>query len=278
MNSSVPASMQSLRLLDTREGAVLEAAAQTMLENRRPSLLRIIQQSQRLDSPIGDSWLGRVDRRTDPFEASQVARTFAMVAADNLRQVDRILRTSLPTFALYSLIRSAIEASSFGLWILDASDEQLAASRTLRIYRQNIASDRTMWGSLVAGSAPPHDHLHASAERRHRELRGIDHVQFEKAVRSSAVIDMVDRSRPNQTDQAAISALVAWRVCSSIVHANPVSMMHLLERHPDGNIGESATRTSRLSFVASFYVVACDRTEDLIDTFRVRSRPRRRTR
>ena len=269
--------MQSLRLLDTREGAVLEAAAKTMLENRRPSLLRIVQQARRLDSPVADSWLGRVDRRTDPFEPSQVARTFAMVAADNLRQVDRILRTSLPTFALYSLIRSAIEASSFGLWILDASDEQLAASRTLRIYRQNIASDRTMWGSLVAGSEPPHDRLHDSAEQRHRKLRGIDHVQFEKAVRSSAVIDIIDRSRLNRADQPAISALVAWRVCSSIVHANPVSMMHLLERHPDGNIGESATRTSRLSFVASFYVVACDRTEDLIDTFRVRSRPRRRT-
>lgn len=35
------------------------------------------------------------------------------------------------------------------LWILDAKSEDLAASRTLRIYRQNIESDRTPWKTVV---------------------------------------------------------------------------------------------------------------------------------
>jgi len=270
--------MQSVRLLDTREGAALEQAAQTMLEGARPALLRIIQQSQRLPNPVQNSWLGRVDGRTRPFEASQMARTFALVAADNLRQVDRVLRKTLPPFALYSMIRSAIEASSLGLWILDASDEQVAASRTLRIYRQNIVSDRTMWETFTMRDSDSHDDLHETAEAMHRALRGVSQGQFERAVKSSAIIGVVDRKHSGAEDQppfSAFSGLEAWRICSSIVHANPVSMLHLLERHPDGNIGESATRTSRLSFVASFYVTACNRSGSLIETFHSRSRPRR---
>jgi hypothetical protein len=148
LDTLMPASMQSVRLLDTREGAALERAAQTMLESARPLLLRVVQQSQRLPNPVQESWLGRVDGLTRPFEASQMARTFALVAADNLRQVDHALRSSLPPFALYSMIRSAIESSSLGLWILNAKNEQMAASRTLRIYRQNIAS---YWLWLISG-------------------------------------------------------------------------------------------------------------------------------
>ena len=269
--------MQSVRLLDTREGIALEQAAQTMLERTRPALLRIIQQSQRLADPVEHSWLGRVDGLTVPFEASQMARMFALVAADNLRQVDRMLRTSLPPFAPYSMIRSAIEASSLGLWILDAKGEQMAASRTLRIYRQNIASDRTMWKTVVKSNSEPHDDLHKTAEATHRALRGMDQSHFERAVRSSAIIEAVDEKHSGAELQP-LSGLEVWRICSSIVHANPVSMMHLLERHPDGKIGESATRTSRLSFVASFYVIACNRSERLIETFHSRSRPRRTSR
>ncbi len=280
--SLIPPAMESVRLLDTREGLALEQAAESLLDSVRPVLLRIVQQSKRLEDPVPDSWLGRVDSRTRPFETSQLARTFALVAADNLQQVELTLRKSLPPFALYSMIRSAIEASSLGLWILDARDEQEAASRTLRIYRQNIASDRTMWSTLVAGPSASHDDLHAEAESRHTALRGSSQGAFEKAVLSSAVIRVVDlKHRVEDEDRpplSPVSGLEAWRMCSSIVHANPVSMLHLLERHPDGNIGDSATRTSRLSFVASFYVTACNRAESLITAFRSRSRSRRTSR
>jgi hypothetical protein len=279
LNASIPATMQPVNILDTREGAAVEQAAQAGIEGARPLLLRIVQQSQRLPNPVPDSWLGRVDLRTRPFETSQIARVFAQVASDNLRQVDQMLRKSLPPFAPYSMIRSAIESASLGLWILDAQDEQLAASRTLRIYRQNIASDRTMWESVVGKDSVSHDDLNELAEQAHRALRGVSHSSFERAVRSSAVIGAVDGKHNGVDDSqppfGALSGLEAWRICSSIVHANPISMLHLLERHPDGEIGDSATRTSRLSFVASFYVTACTRTASLVKSFHARSRPRR---
>jgi hypothetical protein len=279
MKSLVPSAMESSRLLDTREGVALENAAQSMLDDVRPVLLRVVQKSRMLAEPVQDSWLGRVDGRTRPFEASQMARTFSLVAADNLHQVEKVLRKSLPPFALYSMIRSAVEAASLGLWILDAKEEQLAASRAMRIYRQNIASDRTMWNMLVTGPSVSHDHLHREVNKRHAALSGISHDAFDKAVLSSAIIGVVDANHREESEArpvpSPLSGLEAWRMCSSIVHANPVSMLHLLERHPDGNIGESATRTSRLSFVASFYVTACNRADSLITTFDARTRPRR---
>ncbi|MBD7958614.1 hypothetical protein H9651_13285 [Microbacterium sp. Sa4CUA7] len=268
--------MESVRLLDTREGVALERMAVSYLDSLRPTVLKIIQQSQRLPSPDASSWMARVDALTTPFEASQIARTFALVAADNIRLTERVLRSDLPPFALYSTIRSAIEASSLGLWILDAKSNQLAASRTLRIYRQNIASDRTMWNEFVGQPSEDHDTLAEQTRLAHDRLRGISPADYEKAVRSSSAIGAVDQTHPvAQPQRTSISGLEAWRICSSIVHANPVSMTHILERHPDGAVGQSATRTSRLSFVASFFATACLRSEELIDAYRERAQPRR---
>lgn len=268
--------MESVRLLDTREGVALERAATSYLDTLRPTVLKVIQQSARLPPPDTSSWLGRVDAMTTPFETSQIARTFALVAADNIRQTERVLRRDLPPFALYSMIRSAIEASSLGLWVLDAKSDQLSASRTLRIYRQNIASDRTMWNEFVGRPSDDHNTLAREAHRAHDRLRGISSTDYEKAVRSSSVIGVVDQVHPvAESQRTSISGLEAWRICSSIVHANSVSMTHILERHPDEEVGQPATRTSRLSFVASFLATACVRAEELIDLYRERARPRR---
>lgn len=264
--------------IDTREGARSEAVWSEVLERSRPLLLRVIQQSQRMDVPTRDSWIGRVDARAWPFETSQSARLSALVAVDNLRQVERTLRRELPPTALYSMIRTAIEAASIGLWLLDATDEQLAVSRTLRIRRQNIASDRTMWQTFTQAESAEHDKLLAEATRAHRALKGIDARDFERAVRSTDVIKAVDRVHAEDGDPMfrSVSGLQVWRATSSIAHVNPVSMMQLLERHPDGKLGEPATRTSRLSIVVPFYTTACVRVDSLLSTFRKRSLPRRR--
>jgi hypothetical protein len=255
----------------------MELAARALLDQTRPLLLRVIQQSRLLDPPPANSWLGRVDDRTRPFESSQHVRVFALVAADNLQQVERTLRRGLPPFALYSLIRSAVEASSLGLWILDARDEQLAASRMLRIYRQHIASDRSLHSTFSSSSSPVHDRLHQEAQRLHGELPGIRGSDFERAVKSTDVIRVVDSIHSLDGDpmHQPVSGLGVWRATSSITHANSISIAGLLERHPDGILGDAATRTSSLSVVASFYATACSRASTLITLFRLRSQLRR---
>lgn len=270
--------MQSELLLDTREGRALEVASVHLLDAVRPQLLRAIQVSKRLEPPVADSWLGRVNALTRPYDASELAHSFALVAADNLRMVERVLRKELPPFALYSMLRSAVEAASLGLWILDARSEQLAASRCLRIYRQNINSDRTMWMDFVGHADASHDEMATAVQGLHEALRGVDGSHFEKTVKTSHVLARVDALRPKKEGSLteSLSGLEVWRMCSSIVHANPVSMMHLLERHPDGGVGESTTRMSRLSFITTFTTTACGRLSALLDLYAQRSRPRRR--
>lgn len=262
---------------DTREGPVLERWGQQQIENCKPLVLRVLQKSQSLPTPPANSWLGRVDAKTKPFESSQQARVFAQVASDNLWEVNAVLqKRGLPMFALYSMIRSAMEASSLALWILDAKSEDLAASRTLRIYRQNIESDRTLWKTVVGRHSGHHPTLATVAEETHQRLRGIDHGSFENAVKSTSVIEVTDGVHPEGTSGLDVfSGLEVWRICSAVTHANQVSLINIMERHPEGELGASVTRTSRLSFVASAYSTALHRTNLLIDSFLTRSRPRR---
>jgi len=271
--------MDPQEILDTREGSVTERWAQQHIRNCRPTLLRVIQKSGRLEPPPTDSWLGQVDAKTKPFETSQQVRVSAQVAADNLRQVDIALRTRLPMFALYSMIRSAVESASLALWILDAKSEDLAASRTLRLYRQNIESDRTLWKTVVGRHSGQHNKLASIAHKTHSTLNGIHPSSFDDAVRSTSVIGVTDTKHPSQSTRFDVfSGLEVWRLCSAVTHANQISLLNILERHPEGALGESVTRTSRLSFVASAYSTALHRTDVVVSTFETRSSPRRRGR
>lgn len=271
--------MDAQEVIDTREGALLEKWASVHLVNCRPTLLRVMQKSEVLPTPPTQSWLGRVDARTKPFETSQQARVFLQVSSDNLREVNTVLERRLPMFALYSLIRSAMEASSLALWILDSKSEEVAASRTLRIYRQNIESDRTLWRTVVGRNSGSHDELKRIAKERHAGLRGVHQSHFEQAVRSTAIIDATDSQHPpRSTELDVFSGLEVWRMCSAVTHANQVSLLNIMERHPEGPAGSSVTRTSRLSFVASAYSTALHRTNTTLSTFLDRSRPRRTNR
>lgn len=267
--------MDLQEVLDTREGPVAERWAQQHIERSRVMLFHTVKRSRDLPPPPTESWLGKLDALTTPFETSQQVRVFAQVAAENLQEVNNTLKKRLPLYSLYSMIRAAMESASLGLWILDAKNEQIAASRTLRIYRQNIESDRTLWKTVVGRNSGKHSQLSGFAEACHLNLKGIHSTDFEKAVKSTDVVAAVDRTHPSQSsDFDVFTGLEVWRLCSAVTHANQVSLINIMERHPEGALGESVTRTSRLSFVASFYSTALFRTKTLLDSFDQRSLPR----
>ncbi|MGO4488267.1 hypothetical protein [Microbacterium sp. 2RAF4] len=266
--------MDLQQVLDTREGPLAERWAQQHIEHSRVLLFHTMKRSRALPPPTPASWLGKLDTRTEPFETSQQVRVFAQVAAENLQEVNNALKKRLPLYSLYSMIRAAMESASLGLWILDSKNDQIAASRTLRIYRQNIESDRTLWKTVVGRNSGQHDKLSEKAEEAHRKLKGINPADFEKAVKSTDVIAAVDRLHPAQTTEFDVfTGLEVWRICSAVTHANQVSLINIMERHPEGALGESVTRTSRLSFVASFYSTALFRAKALLDSFEERSLP-----
>lgn len=259
-------------MLDTREGPHAERWAAQHIRNCRVMLFHTVKRSRALPPPAGSSWLEKVDKVTKPFETSQQVRVFAQVAAENLQEVNNILKKRLPSYPLYSMIRAAMESASLGLWILDAKSDQLAASRTLRMYRQNIESDRTLWHTVVGRHSGLHGNLSDMARETHQKLRGINSADFDLAVKSTHVIAAVDRSHPAQSsDFDVFTGLEVWRICSAVTHANQISLLNIMERHPEGALGEPVTRTSRLSFLASFYSTALYRTKTLLDCFDRRS-------
>jgi len=268
--------MKPQDLLDTRDGPALDNWAQQHLDQSKAALIRVTQKSKRLTPPPASTWLGRVDRKTIPFTTSEQVRVFAQVAVDNLRQVDSILDSKLPIYSLYSMIRSAIEAASLGLWILEAKTEDVASSRTLRIYRQNIQADRTLWKTVVGQHSGDHGALSEAAREAHLRLRGVDQKAFLLAVQSTSVIQVIDAKHPSHsTGLDVFRGLEVWRLCSAVTHANQVSLLNIMETHPEGALGETVTRTSRLSFVAAAYSTALHRVCLLTDAFETRSTVRR---
>jgi hypothetical protein len=268
--------MDTRAILDTREGPALEKWASLHLNVTKATMLRVMRKCDDLPVPPPESWLGRVDAKSGIFKTSEQVRLFAQVATDNMREVNTSLKTHVPTFALYSLIRAATEASSIGLWLLDAKSEDLAASRTLRVVRQNNESDRTLWKTIVGRHSKSHDERAAEAQSMHDALKGIHRSNFEVAVKSTAVIAAVDARHPCENkDLDVFPGLQVWRLCSAVSHANQVSLMNILERHPDAALGQAAMRTSRLSYIVAMHSSALHRSNLLIDTYLQRSRPRR---
>lgn len=265
--------------LDTRESPEQERWGASHVLDCRATLIRVVQKSQNLHVPPSDSWLGRVDAKTMPFPASENVRLLATVAADNLREVDKTLRNRLPIYSLYSLIRSAIESSSIALWQLEAKSEDLAASRTLRIHRQNVASDRTLWDTVVRNTNSYYDELEEAVKAKHDALKGVNNADFYKAVQSTSVIRNVDTIYPHKSRNLDVfSGVEVWRLCSGVAHANQFSISKILERRPDKDPNKPAYRSSRLSFIAAFYSTALHRTNLAIDSFERRSQPRRNSR
>ncbi|MBO2989256.1 hypothetical protein [Leucobacter tardus] len=262
--------------------AQLDRETAKLLPHCKPTLLRVTQQSKRLVDPDPDSWLGRVDSLTTPLKLTAHIHALALIAAENLREVDRILSQRVPVFALYSMIRSAVEASSFALWLLDSRNEQLAASRILRIHRQNIEADRLLWLSTDVASTLHADVL-AIAQDRHARLKGIHPDDFNKAVKSTPIIESVDRThdllyRKEGDLLHILTGLQIWRMCSAVAHGNTLSLESILESIPGEKQGEPASVKSRLMFLTSSYSSTLGRTNDAIDAYRKRSHPQRKGR
>jgi len=185
--------------------------------------------------------------KTQPFETSQQAWVFVQATLDNLREVKTVLDQRLPGFALYSMIRRSIEAASLALWTLDPPAEDLATRCALRIVHQNIDYGRVLQTTMNQGLAGPHGFVAGEAADWHRRLKGISYACFERAIKTTDAISVVDTVHPaHQSELTLFDRLEVWRLRSAVTHAYRTALVQLWERHPDGGLGESATRTPRV--------------------------------
>ena len=92
-----------------------------------------------LRDPEKGSRIAAVDALTPYQPISNQLSIFHMVAIDNLRAAVKYFEKAndIPMTALYSMIRSAVEASSYGLWLLSAGKADKQAFLSLRISYEN---------------------------------------------------------------------------------------------------------------------------------------------
>lgn len=207
-------------------------------------------------APPETSVLGRIDAMTTPFKTSEMIHMYLAVAIDNLWTLHRYVRKTneIPMVAAYSLIRSAVEATSYGIWILEGRGKEVKAQRTLRISLndfQQHARLQNEFGSYEYDTLDLEEMIREANER----LIGLKAEAIDGQLQTTSIILAVDT---HVATRHFFSGAQIWRATSGLSHASQPAISVLLERAPDG------TRTSRMTFIAGFAIVAMENIEFLL--------------
>ena len=211
-----------------------------------------------LNAPHPNSVLGKIDELTAPFNASESVRMYLAVAADDLWTLLRYVSKTreVPMVAAYSLIRSAVEATSYGIWVLKGNGNDIKAQRSLRIslgdFRQHSRLQKLFDTEEFDVTEIEKQILSLNAR-----LKGVSPEAIEDEVQATSIVTAADGQ---VRDRFYFSGLQVWRSTSGLSHASLPAISVLLERRPDG------MRTSRMTFVAGFAVAAIENMEFLLNS------------
>lgn len=227
-----------------------------------------------LDTATGSALDG--DRAAQPFQpvADHVIGCLS-VATDHLRGVQVTVEDSggkiLP-LAMYTLIRSAYEASGTALWLLapKARDERIWRSMQLTWdSRRQVRSVQTQLGE-------PEDAGFTRMEHRLEELRnGRDGLRG-RALKRSDITSVTARLNDiaSCVPDLVMPPLVLWQMASGIAHGNTAMVRQVLEREqvtPYENGSTSFRMTTSVISLAMFYTAALDMTDRVVMAFNTRN-------
>lgn len=221
-------------------------------------------------SPDKDSPLRSVDRLTTFDPLSYQLRTFLNVALDSIRTTLRYVEIAneVPMVSHYSLIRTSVEASSYGIWLLSAGRKEKQAWLSLRLSYENNEELSGLEKVFLRASMPAPD-------REPIKQRLIELQQNLKAYRTHDITQ-----RPTTTDVISnadksfgkrkyeMTGLQVWKACSGPAHGNGAVITALLEREPVGSeteFGQTFLMTSRLTVTGMFLLVAIENAERFLE-------------
>ena len=209
-------------------------------------------------APHPNSVLGKIDELTTPFNASESIHMYLAVALDNMWTLLRYVRKTgeVPMIAAYSLIRSVVEATSYGIWVLKGNGNAIKAQRSLRVSLgdfQQHGSLQKLFGSAELNVAEIEEQIRVL----NAQLIGLKLEAIDDEVQTTSIVMAADRQ---VGDRLYFSGVQVWRSTSGLSHASLPAISVLLERSPDG------TRTSRMTFVAGFAVTAIENMEFLLNS------------
>jgi len=257
--------------LDTRETAQEEQAGKFFLAQAKTRTDDFLAKWEAGEIEVfPTSAIAKVDLLLPYHPLSYQIRNFISVGLDNVRAAHRYIEKTneLPMTALYSMIRSTVEATSYGLWILKAGKKDKQAFLSLRLTFEN---NEDLEG-LVKVLRPSEWKQRDKVQKRLLELqRGINTYKNHDLTQHATTTDVVrEADKVLERRRTFFNGLQTWKACSGIAHANSAVLNSVLERQPTGEsdaIGQTFILTSRITFVAGFLLAAVENLEALLDMY-----------
>lgn len=259
--------------LDTTESADEELAGSLLIKEATKRIQAIINMPEWAD-PAPGSPMAEADEFTPIQPVSYHLRSSSMVAVDNLRATVRYIEETndVPMMALYSMIRSAVESTSYGLWLLSATRPDKRAFYCLRLsyaYNEDMVS--------LARAFNPQDKSGAKTRSKllelHQNLRRYKLRDLSGRVTTTDVVVNADKVVGKRRHFTGIQV---WKSCSGLAHGNSAVMPVLLERKVVSKTDKGGEHqlTSRLTFVGGFLIAAVENLEVMRKRYELEIQPK----
>lgn len=223
-----------------------------------------------------DSQIAAVNALTPYYPLEHQVGDFLSIGLDSLRTAVQVIEKlkEIPIGALYSMIRTAVEVSAYGIWLLSPSKVQKRAFLSLKLTYDNTDNLEGLEKVLVRGTMTLPDR---NATRRRlvelqQKLPAYRNHDISAATKISTVVQVADA----HVNHRLFSGIQAWKICSGVAHANGLVLRMVLERRPTGErdeLGETFVMTSRVMIVASCITSAVESLQALRDLFIAGSAP-----
>lgn len=248
--------------LDTTESEEEEQAGLWLIQHAGHRVEAMLN-GPNLRDPEKGSRIAAVDALTPYQPISNQLSIFHMVAIDNLRAAVKYIEKAndIPMTALYSMIRSAVEASSYGLWLLSAGKADKQAFLSLRISYENN-EDLANLGNVFV----PDQRTGGNVRRRLLELQQAIPAYRNRDLSARAtttdIVSVADKTVPKRD---SFTGLQVWKSCSGLAHANSAVIPVILERKFAGDVenGKMFRLTSRLTILGGFLTAGVENLEML---------------
>jgi hypothetical protein len=248
--------------LDTTESEEEEKAGLWLIQ-QAGHRVEVVLNGPNLRDPEKGSRLAAVDALTPYQPMSSQLSVFHLVALDNLRAAVKYIEKAndVPMTALYSMIRSAVEASSYGLWLLGAGRVDKQAFLSLRISYENN-EDLANLGKVFGPEQGTGDNVRKRLLELQQAIPAYRNRDLSARATTTDVVSAADKTVPKRD---SFTGLQAWKSCSGLAHANSAVLPVIPERKFAGDVqkGKMFRLTSRMSILGGFLTAGVENLETL---------------
>jgi len=198
-------------------------------------------------------------------------------ATDHLRGVQVTVEESggkILAMSLFTLVRSAYEATGTGLWLLHPSSRDLRIHRSMQLTWDNRRQVRSVMTEL--GKDPAEDVGFTRMEYRLNELRMAREGLRDKELKGLESVTGRLKSVATLTPDLIFPPIVLWQMASGIAHGNSAMFQNVLEREqltPFTTGSASFKVTTSVVSIAMFYDAALTLVDRLINQYESRNVP-----